>query len=29
VSDNKVQAFAYMKLFGVSPLFATGAYFLP
>ena len=29
VSDNKVQAFAYLKLFGVGPLLATGAYFLP
>ncbi len=29
VSDNKVQAFAYLKLFGVGPIFATGAYFLP
>lgn len=29
VSDNKVQAFAYMKLFGIGPLIATGAYFLP
>ena len=29
VSDNKVQAFAYIKLFGAGPAFATGAYFLP
>ncbi|MEE3368114.1 MAG: hypothetical protein VX346_02095 [Planctomycetota bacterium] len=29
VSDNKVQAFAYVKLFGAGPAVATGAYFLP
>jgi fluoroquinolone transport system permease protein len=29
VSDNKVQAFAYLKLFGLGPLLATGVYFLP
>ena len=29
VANNKVQAFAYLKLFGVGPLLATGAYFIP
>jgi len=29
VANNKVQAFAYLKLFGLGPLLATGAYFLP
>lgn len=29
VSNNKVQAIAYLKLFGIGPLFATGCYFLP
>lgn len=29
VARNKIEAFAYMKLFGVGPLLATGAYFLP
>lgn len=28
-ANNKVQAFAYLKLFGLGPVFATGAYFLP
>lgn len=29
VSNNKVQAFAYLKLFGAGPMIAVGAYFLP
>ena len=29
VSNNKVQAFAYMKLFGLGPVFVMGAYFIP
>jgi fluoroquinolone transport system permease protein len=29
VANNKVQAFAYMKIFGLGPIVATGAYFLP
>ena len=29
IADNKVQAFAYMKIFGLGPLLATVAYFLP
>jgi fluoroquinolone transport system permease protein len=29
IANNKVQAFAYMKLFGVGPLLVTGAWFLP
>ncbi len=29
VANNKVQAFAYMKLFGSGPVIAIGAYFLP
>ena len=29
ISNNKVQAFAYMKLFGIGPLIVIGAYFLP
>ena len=29
VANNKVQAFAYMKLFGLGPVLATGAWFLP
>ena len=29
VANNKVQAFAYMKLFGLGPLFVVGAYFIP
>ena len=29
VANNKVQAFAYMKIFGLGPLFVAGAYFLP
>ena len=29
VANNKVQAFAYMKLFGLGPILVTGAYFLP
>ncbi len=28
-ANNKVQAFAYLKLFGIGPMIATGAYFLP
>jgi fluoroquinolone transport system permease protein len=28
-ANNRVQAFAYMKLFGLGPLLVTGAYFLP
>jgi fluoroquinolone transport system permease protein len=29
VSNNKVQAFAYLKLFGAGPMITVGAYFLP
>ena len=29
ISNNKVQAFAYMKLFGIGPLIPVGAFFLP
>ena len=29
IANNKVQAFAYLKIFGLGPLLATGAYFLP
>ena len=29
VANNKVQAFAYMKLLGLGPLMVIGAYFLP
>ena len=29
LAENKVEAFAYMKFFGIAPLVATGAYFLP
>jgi fluoroquinolone transport system permease protein len=29
ISDNKVQAFAYLKLFGIGPVMASGGYFLP
>jgi fluoroquinolone transport system permease protein len=29
IANNKVQAFAYMKIFGSAPLISVGAYFLP
>lgn len=29
IANNKVQAFVYMKIFGLGPLVVTGAYFLP
>jgi fluoroquinolone transport system permease protein len=29
VANNKVQAFAYLKLFGIGPMFVIGAYFIP
>ena len=29
LANNKVQAFAYMKVFGLGPLLVTLAYFLP
>lgn len=29
IANNKVQAFAYMKLFGFGPMFALAAYFVP
>ncbi len=29
VAKNKVQAFAYLKLFGIAPLATTGCYFVP
>lgn len=29
IANNKVQAFAYLKLFGLGPMIASGAYFVP
>lgn len=29
IANNKVQAFAYLKIFGLGPVMATGAYFAP
>lgn len=29
IANNKVQAFAYLKIFGLGPILATSAYFLP